>query len=125
MFKLANKFPPHEKYKLTDQLIRSSRSVTANIAEGFGRFHYQEYVQFCRQSRGSLFEVLDHLTVAYDSEYITESQFVEYEREIENCLPVLNGFINYLLRAKADLVNEPDMPYSGYEPSERTPAIND
>lgn len=39
---LTKKFPPDEKYKLTDQLIRSSRSVTANIAEGFGRFHHQE-----------------------------------------------------------------------------------
>jgi four helix bundle protein len=38
------------KYKLTDQITRASRSVTAYIAEGFGRFHYQENAQFCRQT---------------------------------------------------------------------------
>jgi len=53
--KLVKNFPQEEKYKLVDQVIRASRSVTANIAEGFGRYHYQEYAQYCRQSRGSLY----------------------------------------------------------------------
>ena len=43
---LCKKFPIEEKYKLSDQLIRASRSITANIAEGFGRFHHQENIQF-------------------------------------------------------------------------------
>ena len=51
--KLVKRFPQEEKYELVDQITRAARSVTANIAEGFGRFHYQEYAQFCRQSRGS------------------------------------------------------------------------
>ena len=38
--KLAREFPSEEKYRLTDQLIRASRSVTNNIAEGYGRFHF-------------------------------------------------------------------------------------
>jgi four helix bundle protein len=46
---LAKTLPADEKYRLTDQLIRAARSVTANIAEGVGRFHYQEYIQYCRQ----------------------------------------------------------------------------
>jgi len=58
VFKLTKKFPEYEKYKLADQVIRSSRSVTQNIAEGHGRFHYQENIQFCRTSRGSLSEPL-------------------------------------------------------------------
>ncbi len=69
---MVRTFPVDEKYRLTDQLIRASRSVTANIAEGYGRFHYQENIQFCRQSRGSLFEIVDHLTVALDQGYITD-----------------------------------------------------
>ena len=44
-------FPKTEEYRLKSQLLDSSRSVTANIAEGFGRFHYQENIQFCRQTR--------------------------------------------------------------------------
>lgn len=58
--------PKQEEYRLKDQIIRSSRSVTANIAEGFGRHHHQENAQFCRQARGSLTESLDHLNVALD-----------------------------------------------------------
>ena len=50
---LVKKFPEHEMYKLSSQIIRSSRSVAANIAEGYGRYHHQEFIQFCRQARGS------------------------------------------------------------------------
>jgi four helix bundle protein len=60
------KLPEAEKYNLTNQIIRSSRSVTANIAEGFGRYHFQENIQFCRQARGSLVETLDHLYCCLD-----------------------------------------------------------
>jgi len=59
---LVRTFPSEEKYRLVDQIVRSSRSVTANIAEGYGRFHFQENIQYCRQARGSLTETLDHLT---------------------------------------------------------------
>ena len=61
---LCKIFPPEEKYRLSDQMIRSSRSSTVCIAEGYGRFHYQENIQFCRQARGSLYELIDHLSVA-------------------------------------------------------------
>ncbi len=110
---LAKEFPPHEKFKLADQIVRASRSVTANIAEGYGRFHYQEYIQFCRHSRGSLFELFDHLMVAFEEKYITEAQYKEYKSEIDRCLAVLNGFINYLAKAKQESskVSEPEMSY--------------
>lgn len=48
---LVKKFPSEEKYKFTDQLLSSTRSVTANIAEGYGRFHYQENIQFCQPGK--------------------------------------------------------------------------
>jgi four helix bundle protein len=124
---LVKEFPQHEKFKLTDQIIRASRSVTANIAEGYGRFHYQEYIQYCRQSRGSLYELVDHLIVATDEKYISESLFKEFRIEIEKCITVLNGFINYLSKAKhQNKVNEPELGYgysSGSEESRLT--IND
>ena len=59
-------FPKSDEYGLKAQLLNSSRSITANIAEGFGRFHHQENIQFCRQSRGSLTETMDHLITAFD-----------------------------------------------------------
>lgn len=97
---LAKTFPAHEKYDLVSQIKRSSRSVTANIAEGHGRFHYQGNIQFCRQARGSLTETLDHLITAFDEEYIDQSTLDQFQQKLEKCLKILNGFINYLQRAK-------------------------
>jgi four helix bundle protein len=108
---LVKTFPTDEKFRLVDQILRASRSVTANIAEGFGRFHYQEYNQYCRQSRGSLYEIIDHLIVAAEEKYITELN--EIRKEINECLAVLNGFINYLLKAKSgNVVEEPQIAYT-------------
>jgi four helix bundle protein len=60
IFILVRKLPADEKYRLSDQLTRASRSTTANIAEGHGRFHYQENTQFCRHSRGSITSLIVH-----------------------------------------------------------------
>ncbi len=67
---LVKTFPRDEKYGLTSQIIRAIRSVTHNIAEGYGRFHFRENAQFCRTSRGSLYEVLDQVIVANDEGFI-------------------------------------------------------
>lgn len=93
--------PKEEKYLLIVQIKASSRSVTANIAEGYGRFHYQENIQFCRQARGSLTETLDHLITAFDEEYIRDDLLKEMRIRYENCLKLLNGYIAYLKRRKA------------------------
>lgn len=97
---LSKSFPAEEKYRLVDQMVRATRSVTANIAEGYGRFHYQENIQFCRQSRGSLTELQDHLTVALDEEYINEQILDEFDEKVEECIRILNGYINYLIKSK-------------------------
>lgn len=97
---LTKRFPKEEKYDLTSQIKRSSRSVTANIAEGYGRFHYQENIQFCRISRGSLTETLDHLIVAFDEDYIAEEELKTLQSKLKICLRLINGYINYLKRAK-------------------------
>jgi four helix bundle protein len=97
---LIKGFPSEEKYRLTDQLLRASRSITANIAEGHGRFHYQENIQFCRQARGSLSEVLDHLICANDSGYINEKKLNEMRDMFSHCLKLLNGYLQYLKKMK-------------------------
>ena len=70
IFELTKSFPIEEKFKLTDQIIRSTRKCPANIAEGHGRFHFQENIQFCRITRGSLTETQDHLNCAFECNYI-------------------------------------------------------
>lgn len=97
---LVRKFPADEKFRLSDQLTRASRSTTANIAEGHGRYHYQENTQFCRHSRGSLTEIIDHLICAYDEQYISETELKVFREQIEKCLRILNGYIAYLQKQK-------------------------
>ncbi|WP_291779918.1 four helix bundle protein [Cecembia sp.] len=97
---LIKKFPADEKYAPTLQIRKSSRSVTNNIAEGHGRFFYQENIQFCRVSRGSLTETLDHVIVAFDEEYITQKELDDFRSIYNECLRLLNGYIGYLKKAK-------------------------
>ena len=94
--KIVKTFPKEEKYRLTDQMIRASRSITANLAEGYGRFHYKENIQFCRQARGSLFELIDHLTVALDEGYVTQDEFKSLKNNCYKILKMLNSYIKYL-----------------------------
>ena len=100
---LTRKFPPEEKYRLTDQMVRSSRSATNCIAEGYGRFHFQENIQFCRHARGSLYELIDHVLVAEECRYMTKSEARELIEEIEAAIRVLNGYIRYLRKRKASV----------------------
>lgn len=100
--KLSKSFPIEEKYKLVDQIIRSSRSISANIAEGHGRFHFQENIQFCRTARGSLLETFDHLTVALDEGYLSEDNFIIYNAQYEELIKMLNGYITYLKKRKEE-----------------------
>ena len=97
---LSKSFPNDEKYRLIDQILRSSRSVTSNIAEGFGRYHYQENIQFCRQARGSLIETLDHLYVALDEEYISPECFSSLKHDLLTCQKLINGYIFFLNKKK-------------------------
>lgn len=97
---LTSQFPDTEKYSLVSQIKRSSRSVTNNIAEGFGRFHYQENIQFCRHARGSLNETKEHLYIAFDEGYINEETMQEYIEDFDRCLKLINGYIAYLKKAK-------------------------
>ena len=99
---LVKGFPPIEKYRLSDQMIRASRSVTANIAEGYGRYHYQENIQFGRTSRGSLFELIDHFITAYDENYISEESCNMFKDKIDILIAKMNGYIAYLKKRKSE-----------------------
>lgn len=94
------KMPNSEKFALIDQVKRSSRSVGNNIAEGYGRFHFQENIQFCRIARGSLFETLDHGIIAFDEGYISEENLNELRIIHNKTLLILNGYIKYLQNQK-------------------------
>ncbi len=100
IFKITETFPSEEKYRLVNQMRSAAISSTANIAEGYGRFHYQENIQFCRQSRGSLYEILDHLTTSLDQAYISEESFQELKAQAMTSIRLLNGYLRMLQNVK-------------------------
>lgn len=99
---LIKNLPPEEKFALIVQIRKSSRSVSNNIAEGYGRYLYQENIQFCRIARGSLEETLDHVLIAKDENYISETKLSEFRRLHGECLKLLNGYIHYLEKVKSN-----------------------
>ena len=93
IYEISRNFPSEEKYVLLPQLRRAAISVTANVAEGFGRYSYQENTQFCRHARGSAFEVRDHLTTALDAGYLSQKEWVAADALAQRVIQVLNGYI--------------------------------
>ena len=98
---LSKSFPTEEKFRLTDQLLRSSRSMNALISEGHGRFTYPDQIHFCIQARGSLSETVNHLIDAFDEHYITEEQLLALKVTAKEIERLLNGYILFL-RKKRD-----------------------
>ena len=101
MYKVARLLPDFEKFALATQIRRAACSVTANIAEGFGRFSYQENVQFCRQARGSLFELRDHLTTCVDQKYVDAKEGQRLDGVAQRVAQLLNGYVRSTLALKA------------------------
>ena len=93
---LAQTFSSEEKFKLTDQIIRSSRSITATIAEGHGRYTFKDQLHFCIIARGSLSETYNHLIDAFDCNYINQELLNSFKYKIEEVERLLNGYITYL-----------------------------
>ncbi|MFD2531998.1 four helix bundle protein [Gracilimonas halophila] len=96
VYKEVENFPDYEKFGLTSQIRRSSVSIPANIAEGFGRRSKKEFRRFLNISMGSLFEIQTELEVSYNLEYLdkdTFEQLYEDTREIER---MISSFISTL-----------------------------
>ncbi|MEZ0395614.1 MAG: four helix bundle protein [Anaerolineales bacterium] len=104
--KVVPLLPASEKYNLTDQLKRAAASVPANIAEGHGRFYFQDNVRFCYIARGSLTEVQSHLSLAQALGFITPEIYSSITHEAEAVARSINGWIAYLKKAKMG-ANEP------------------
>ena len=103
--------PSEEKWNLNQQLRRSVLSVPANIAEGYGRFYYQDNIRFCYIARGSLEETLSHLVIAQEMEFIPKILFESLEQDGEKLTQLINGYIGYLKRSKQGQ-NEPGANHS-------------
>ena len=99
---LTKQLPAEEKFRLTDQVIRSSRSINALITEGHGRFTYPDQIHYCIQARGSLTETINHLIDAFDEQYISENTLADYKKKGKEIERLLNGYLIFL-RKKRDV----------------------
>src|SRR4029077_18942082 len=88
--------PREERYRLGDQIVRAARSTTANIAEGYGRFHYLDNAKFCSNARGSCWETVDHMITASDEELISQDLLDQGRAIASKAVALLNGYISYL-----------------------------
>ena len=100
IYKLVNQLPEFEKFNLTSQMTRAALSLTNNIAEGHGRYHWQENIQFVRQSRGSLQELIDDLNTCLDEGYAEETLLERLKEEGYELLKKINGYLKYLRERK-------------------------
>ncbi len=98
--RLVPTLPKEERFDLTDQVRRSSKSIAANIAEGNGRFYYMDNVRFCYNARGSLDETMNHLKAALDLGYCSAELYKDLRIEAEEIRRLLNGYITWLKTQK-------------------------
>ena len=96
IWNLVKTFPVDEKFRLTDQLIQSSRCICSVIAEGHGKFTYKDKINYCMIGRGSLSETWNHLIDAFDSNYITKEELSSFKTVIDENAKLLNGYISFL-----------------------------
>jgi four helix bundle protein len=102
MYASARQLPDFEKYGLASQIRRAAVSLTNNIAEGHGRFHFLEQIKFMLQARGSLEELMDDLNVCLDENYLPQSEIARLQTAARLVQRLLNGYIRFLRNRHAD-----------------------
>jgi len=107
VYKLIKQLPPEERYCLEPQMRRAIVSVTNNIAEGHGRWHYQKNIQFYRVSRGSVEEILDDINVCLDEEYGGKAYNKALKEDGYALIAKINGYIAYLRKCKQGANEQP------------------
>lgn len=95
IYHIISHLPHIEEKNLSLQIRKCAVSVTANIAEGFGRHHKRDTLQFLRISRGSLYELKNHILSCRDLKFISQEQAQSILYQIHNTLKLLNGYIRY------------------------------
>jgi len=100
IYEITNNFPKEEVYGLTSQMRRAALSVPANIAEGFGRFHFMDKAKFYLNARGSLYELKSHILIAIELKFLVNSNSKSIIKVIEDLSTKINNLINKTRRMK-------------------------
>lgn len=101
MYGITRRLPDLEKFGLSEQIRRAAVSLTNNIAEGHGRYHYLDQIRFALQARGSLQELIDDLNVCSDEKYLPSDEVAALKSDAWKVSQLLGGYIRYLRARKA------------------------
>ena len=100
MYAVARRLPDREQFELASQIRRAAVSLTNNIAEGHGRYHYLDQIKFQLQARGSLVELIDDLNICSDENYLPSNEAAELKERAAEVHRLINGYIRYLRQRK-------------------------
>ena len=100
MYTLTHGLPDCEKFGLVSQVRRAAVSLTNNIAEGHGRFHYLDQIRFMLQARGSLLELIDDLNICADENYLPADTVLKFKQQALQVHQLVNGYVRYLRERK-------------------------
>ena len=120
MYAITRRLPGFEKFELASQVRRAAVSLTNNIAEGHGRYHYLEQTKFSLQARGSLEELIDDLNICLDESYLPPADVTCLKQQGWRVHRLLNGYIRYLRDRKtgASLALHESSPAYGFTEDE-------
>ena len=102
MYAVSRRLPGFEKFELASQIRRAAVSLTNNLAEGHGRYHYPDQIKFVLQARGSLQELIDDLNVCFEEEYLTPAEVESAKQQGWGALNVINGYGRYLRQKRLE-----------------------
>jgi four helix bundle protein len=100
MYAVSRRLPEFEKFELSSQIRRAAVSLTNNIAEGHGRWHFLDHIKFILNSRGSLTELQDDLNICEDEHYLSVSEVAALKQQGWHVLKLMNGYLRYLRERK-------------------------
>ena len=115
MYSVSRRLPAFERFELGSQIRRAAVSLTNNIAEGHGRYHYLDQIRFMLQARGSGSELIDDLNICFDEAYIPADELTELKQQSRDVFRLLNGYIRWLRDRKlgqAPALREEPSPYA-------------
>ena len=102
MYGVTRRLPNFEKFELASQIRRAAVSLTNNMAEGHGRYHFADQVRFFLGSRGSLQELVDGLNVCDDEKYLQNDEVAELKEKAWRVLGLINGYLRFLRDRKTE-----------------------
>jgi four helix bundle protein len=101
MYAVTRKLPDFERFELASQIRRAAVSLTNNISEGHGRYHYLDQIRFLLQARGSLEELRDDLNICEDENYLSLTELAQLREQARTVSKLVGGYVRFLRRQKS------------------------